>query len=122
MLLALGTRVAARAPQRVVNTVTTNVPGPQVPLYCWGQRVLAAHPYVPLGANVRVTVAIFSYDGGIFVGVTGDYDTAADIGILCEGVETGLADLVAATGRGQTEEAETGRTGATNGRAAASPS
>jgi diacylglycerol O-acyltransferase / wax synthase len=122
MLLALGTRVAARAPQRAVNTVTTNVPGPQVPLYCWGQRVVAAYPYVPLGANVRVTVAIFSYDGGIYVGVTGDYDTAADIGILCEGVETGLSDLVAATGRAQAGEEESGATGAANGRAAASPS
>jgi diacylglycerol O-acyltransferase len=122
MLLALGTRVAARAPQRAVNTVTTNVPGPQVPLYCWGQKVLAAYPYVPLAANVRVTVAIFSYDGGIYVGVTGDYDTAADIGILCGGVETGLVELLAATGRAVPEAAESGTAGASNGRAAASPS
>jgi hypothetical protein len=33
MLLALGGRVATRLPQSAVNTVTTNVPGPQYPLY-----------------------------------------------------------------------------------------
>jgi diacylglycerol O-acyltransferase len=32
MLLALGLRAATKAPQRAVNTVTTNVPGPQLPL------------------------------------------------------------------------------------------
>ncbi|HSS08917.1 MAG TPA: wax ester/triacylglycerol synthase family O-acyltransferase, partial [Acidimicrobiales bacterium] len=31
MLLSLGTRLASRAAQRNVNTVTTNVPGPQLP-------------------------------------------------------------------------------------------
>ena len=33
MLLALGMRLATRAGQRNVNTITTNVPGPQFPLY-----------------------------------------------------------------------------------------
>ena len=36
LLLALGTRVATRIPQRNVNTVTTNVPGPQHQLYLAG--------------------------------------------------------------------------------------
>ena len=35
--------------------------------------------YVPLGGHVRIGVAIFSYDGALTFGVTGDYDTAADI-------------------------------------------
>jgi diacylglycerol O-acyltransferase len=37
MLLALGMRLATRAGQRNVNTVTTNVPGPQFPLYAAGR-------------------------------------------------------------------------------------
>lgn len=72
MLLALGTRLSARVPQRMMNTVTTNVPGPQIPLYCGGRRVLEVFPFVPMGNSVPIGVAIFSYDGGIFVGVTGD--------------------------------------------------
>ena len=85
MLLALGLRTATHVPQRSVNTVTTNVPGPQRPLYAAGRRMLECFPYVPLGGHVRVGVAIFSYDGALGFGVTGDYDRAPDIGVLCSG-------------------------------------
>jgi WS/DGAT/MGAT family acyltransferase len=97
MLLALGGRVGTRLPQSSVNTVTTNVPGPQHPLYLAGRRMLEAFPFVPLGGYVRVGVAIFSYDGGINFGVTGDFDTAPDIGVLCDGIERGVADLLGTT-------------------------
>jgi diacylglycerol O-acyltransferase len=94
MLLALGTRVSARVPQRNINTVTTNVPGPQTPLYAAGRQMLRAFPYVPLAGSVRVGVAIFSYLGEINFGVTGDYDTAPDIEVLCRGIESGITELV----------------------------
>jgi WS/DGAT/MGAT family acyltransferase len=94
MLLALGGRVATRLPQTSVNTVTTNVPGPQHPLYLAGRRMLEAFPFVPLGGHVRVGIAIFSYDGGINFGVTGDLDTAPDIDVVCAGIERGVAQLL----------------------------
>jgi diacylglycerol O-acyltransferase / wax synthase len=94
MLLALGERVATRVPQRNVNTVTTNVPGPQYPLYAAGRRLLESFPYVPLGGRIRVGVAIFSYDGALNFGVTGDYDAAPDVEVLCQGIEQGMAGLV----------------------------
>jgi diacylglycerol O-acyltransferase len=95
MLLALGERVATRIPQRNVNTVTTNVPGPQFPLYAGGRRLLEAFPYVPVAGHIRIGIAIFSYDGALNFGVTGDYDTAPDLEILCDGIERGLAEMVA---------------------------
>jgi WS/DGAT/MGAT family acyltransferase len=94
MLLAVGARVAMRVPQRNLNTVTTNVPGPQHPLYLAGRRLLEVFPYVPLASNVRVGLAIYSYDGGLGFGITGDYDTAPDIGVVGRGIERGLAELV----------------------------
>jgi WS/DGAT/MGAT family acyltransferase len=94
MLLALGTRVAMRVPQRNVNTVTTNVPGPQLPLYARGRQMLEAFPFVPLASSVRVGVAIFSYNGMLNYGVTGDYDSAPDIGVLCGGIEAGMTELL----------------------------
>jgi WS/DGAT/MGAT family acyltransferase len=94
MLLALGTRVAMRIPQRNVNTVTTNVPGPQHQLYACGQAMIEAFPFVPLASTVRIGVAIFSYNGMLNYGVTGDYDTATDIGVLCSGVEAGMTELL----------------------------
>jgi WS/DGAT/MGAT family acyltransferase len=94
LLLALGTRVAMRIPQRNVNTVTTNVPGPQWQLYACGRPMLEAFPFVPLASSVRVGVAIFSYNGMLNYGVTGDYDTATDIGVLCSGIEAGMTELL----------------------------
>jgi diacylglycerol O-acyltransferase len=104
MLLALGLRAATRMPQRSVNTVTTNVPGPQRPLYAGGRRMLECLPYVPLGGHIRIGVAIFSYDGRLTFGVTGDYDEAPDIDVLCHGIEQSMRELVAAAERaGRTE-------------------
>jgi WS/DGAT/MGAT family acyltransferase len=94
MLLSLGTRAFMRIPQRSLNTVTTNVPGPQFPLYAAGRRMLEAFPYVPLAGTVRIGIAIFSYDGTLNFGVTGDFDTATDIGVLADGIEDGLAQLL----------------------------
>ena len=96
MLLSLAGRVGSRLPQSSINTVTTNVPGPQQPLYLAGRRMLEAFPFVPLGGSVRIGVAIFSYDGGINFGVTGDRDTAPDIGVLCSGIEQGISELLSA--------------------------
>jgi diacylglycerol O-acyltransferase / wax synthase len=93
MLLALGARLASKVPQRSLNTGTTNVPGPQFPLYLAGKRMLESFPYIPLFASVRVAVAIFSYNGALSFGISGDYDTAPDIDVLCAGIEHGLAQL-----------------------------
>jgi len=94
-LLALGGRLFTRVRQRSVNTGTTNVPGPQMPLYAVGRRMLKAFPYVPVFGNVRITVAIFSYDGQVTFGITGDYDTAPDIDVLARGIEDGMTELLA---------------------------
>ncbi len=97
LLLALGARVFARLPQRSVQTVTTNVPGPQRPLYAAGRRMLAARPYVPLAGTVRIGVAIFSYVGQLSFGVTGDWESVPDLDVLCAGIEEGIEELLAAS-------------------------
>ncbi|HUC36268.1 MAG TPA: wax ester/triacylglycerol synthase family O-acyltransferase [Acidimicrobiales bacterium] len=94
MLLALGMRLATRVAQHNVNTVTTNVPGPQVPLYVAGRRMIRAYPYVPLAGQIRIGVAIFSYDGSVTFGITGDRDTTADLHVLRRGIEEGMDELV----------------------------
>jgi diacylglycerol O-acyltransferase / wax synthase len=94
MLLGLGVRLATRAAQGNVNTLTTNVPGPQFPLYSAGRRMIRAFPYVPLGAQIRIGVAIFSYDGEVNFGITGDYDSTPDLQVLATGIENGLAELL----------------------------
>ena len=82
MWLALGTRAAFRTPQPLVQTVTTNVPGPRRPLYVLGRRLTALYPYVPIGNAVRISVAILSYLDTVSFGVTADYDSSARPGRL----------------------------------------
>jgi diacylglycerol O-acyltransferase / wax synthase len=90
----LGMRVMHRLPQRSVNTVTTNVPGPQFPLYCLGREMLEYFPYVPLSHGVRVSTAILSYNGRLGFGVTGDFDTVQDVGVLATAIEAGIEELL----------------------------
>ena len=94
MLLALGMRAAVRLPQSNVHTVTTNVPGPQFPLYALGRRLIEAFPYVPIANQVRIGIAIFSYMGSLNFGITGDYDTAPDLDVLAHGIEDGMRELL----------------------------
>jgi diacylglycerol O-acyltransferase len=87
------TALLRRAPQRSVNTVTTNVPGPQYPLFALGRGMLEYLPYVPLSSGVRVGVAIVSYNGHLAFGVTGDYDTAPEVHFMAERIEGQIATL-----------------------------
>jgi len=98
VLLGLGMRVASRVVTRTGNlhTVTTNVPGPQLPLYSCGRQLLRAYPYVPIAAPLRIGVAIFSYNGTVTFGITGDHDVSSDIGVLAAGITTAISDLRAA--------------------------
>jgi diacylglycerol O-acyltransferase len=93
MLLAMGARLAARSPSLGLQTGVTNVPGPQQPLYTLGRRLLESFPFVPVIGHVRISIAIFSYDGGLYIGVTGDYDSSNDIDVLTAGVEHSMAEL-----------------------------
>jgi hypothetical protein len=50
--------------------------------------MIRAFPYVPLGGQIRIGIAIFSYDGEVNFGITGDYDTTPDIDVLAGGSRT----------------------------------
>jgi diacylglycerol O-acyltransferase len=97
MVVGLVSRMAIRAahrlPQRSINTVTTNVPGPQFPLYCLGREMLEDLPFVPISHGVRVSTAILSYNGRLFFGITGDYATAPDVHVLAAAASAGIEQL-----------------------------
>src|SRR5206468_4166840 len=82
-------------PQHLVQTVTTNVPAPRFPLFILGRRMVEAYPYVPIGDNVRISIAIFSYLDRFSFGITADYSAAPDLDVLTKGIRRGLAELQA---------------------------
>jgi WS/DGAT/MGAT family acyltransferase len=94
LLLAMGGRLAARSPSLGVQTGVTNVPGPQQSLQTLGRRMLESFPFVPVIGHVRISIAIFSYDGNLYFGATGDYDSSSDIDILTAGIERSGSELL----------------------------
>jgi diacylglycerol O-acyltransferase len=70
-------RLATRI--RSYNLVVTNVPGPPVPLYLLGARLLEAYPIVPLYLNHALGIAVFSYCGRLYWGLNADWDSVADL-------------------------------------------
>jgi WS/DGAT/MGAT family acyltransferase len=93
-MMALGVAAPVRLPNQIVQTVTTNVPGPQFPIYMLGRQVVEFHPYVPITGGIQVAIAIFSYLGRLHYGLTGDFDGMPDLTCLADGIGNGLRELL----------------------------
>jgi WS/DGAT/MGAT family acyltransferase len=101
-LHALGSRLASQ-PQlgspALVNMVVTNVPGPQVPFYTGGARMLEVWPLVPTYHTVGLNLALFSYDGKLHFGLNADRDLVPDLERFGTHLEQAARDLERAVGR-----------------------
>ena len=97
-VLAQASRLAFST--RLFNLLVTNIPGPQFPLYVLGRRLQDMFPLAFLPKNHALAVAIMSYNGRIEYGLLGDYDALPDIGVIATGIESSLAELVAAAQNG----------------------
>ena len=96
-LHSLGARVASGFSQRIFNLVVTNVPGPQMPLYMAGAKMLEMVPVVPLLRNQAVAIGITSYNGGVYYGLNADRDAMPDVDTLAALIEESLDELRSAT-------------------------
>ena len=67
-----------------LNTVITNVPGPQLPLYFTGARMMALHGLGPVLDGMGIIHPVFSYDGRISVAVTACRDQLPDPAFYAE--------------------------------------
>src|SRR5262245_39343751 len=79
--------------QRSVNLVVTNVPGPPVPLYLAGARLLELFPMMPVMGNLTLVVAVLSYAGQLNLTATADRDRCPDLEVFTQGVRAALDDL-----------------------------
>jgi diacylglycerol O-acyltransferase / wax synthase len=85
--------VASQLPLSLCNIICTNVPGPQVPLYLLGRKMLSFYPYVPIGGEMGVNCAILSYNGTAYFGFTCDVGAVPDPQNLEKFVKTSFAEL-----------------------------
>ncbi len=102
-LHAMASRLAARG--RLFNFLVTNVPGPQVPIYCLGARLMGAFPFAPLAATHSYAVGLTSIDGWMNFGFTADYDALPDIENVTGFLVSSMADLVASAEAAQSRQA-----------------
>lgn len=93
-LLSLG----AQAISGPVNTIVTNVPGPQLPLYMRGARLRSIYPQAPLLDGMGLAIGLISYDGVVSWGIISDPDLVPDADVFVEMLQASLARLGAATG------------------------
>lgn len=106
--ISFAIRLAARLPQQSVVTVTTNVPGPRAPLHVLGRQVLALLPYVPIAVRLRLGVAALTYRDEAVFGVTADFTSVPDAGLLTATIERTLGALVATVDNGGLVPGDTG--------------
>jgi diacylglycerol O-acyltransferase / wax synthase len=77
-LLVLAGRLMSN-PQAGANINVTNIPGPQFPLYTGGAQLLEVWPFAPLYPSMGLGVAIVSYNGNAYFGLTADPGIVEDV-------------------------------------------
>ena len=84
--------------QPFFNLIVTNVPGPSVPLYVLGAKMLEAFPMVPLVGNQGLGVAVLSYMDQLNLGVLVDPTVCPDVDAFCDGIDEAFRALTSRIG------------------------
>lgn len=101
-LHAMAARAGAGA--RMMNVVISNVPGPQVPLYTCGVKMLEPYAVIPLAESQSLSIGVTSYNGGIFFGLNADRDAHPDLEQLARYIDESIRELEKAASELTSEE------------------
>ncbi len=85
-------RVAERIPQ-VANVVISNVPGPQVPLYLAGARMLTNFPTSIVVHGLALNITVQSFDQSMDFGLMADAQAMPDVKELAAAILVALDDV-----------------------------
>lgn len=94
------TSLMSRIPLRV-NTVVSNVPGPNIPLYVCGGKVVAIFPSSVILEGMGLNVTVISYLDRVDFGLLVDPDLVPDPWVLADQIPAALAELMEASDLGQ---------------------
>jgi diacylglycerol O-acyltransferase len=75
------------------NLVISNVPGPQVPLYCAGARLDANYPVSVITDGMGLNITVMSYCGHLDFGIVADRDQMPDLWKMIEWLGDSLEEL-----------------------------
>jgi WS/DGAT/MGAT family acyltransferase len=82
----------------LANMVCTNVPGPMIPLYTVGRRMLAHYPLIPLGWEMGISLGVTSYDQKLYFGLMADAEDGSDVKRLRDFMDQSYVELRNAAG------------------------
>jgi diacylglycerol O-acyltransferase len=88
--LALSTSSAGRPNW---NLVISNVPGPQVPLYCAGAEIVANYPISVVTDGLGLNITVMSYCGEMDFGIVSDRDQIPDLDTMLDRLRASLEEL-----------------------------
>jgi diacylglycerol O-acyltransferase len=86
VLMSLG----AQSMSGQTNTIVTNVPGPQMPLYCQGAKLKAIYPQVPLLEGLGLGIALMSYAGTVCWGFNSDPELVPDSDVFVQKIRESI--------------------------------
>ena len=79
-----------------LNVIVSNVPGPPVPLYTAGARILSISPMGPLLPGAGVNITVLSNMGNVDFGVIACRDTVPEVWRIADGLAEGVQLLLKA--------------------------
>jgi WS/DGAT/MGAT family acyltransferase len=86
---------AAGSLRPAMNLLVSNVPGPQIPLYAAGARVVSNHPVsVVHDLTGGLNITVMSYNGHLDIGVVACRRTVPDVWTITDHLRSALDELV----------------------------
>lgn len=76
------------------NVLVSNIPGPDVPLWCAGSRLVALYPVGPLADGVGLNITVISYAGTLYCGVIGCRVLVPEVDHVAHHLSDALGELV----------------------------
>ena len=76
-----------------MNLVVTNAPGPPVPLYLAGAKLLELFPVMPTMGNLTIVIGALSYDGQLNITAAADPDACPDLTVFADAVRDAMDNL-----------------------------
>jgi hypothetical protein len=82
----------------VANVVVSNVPGPRVPLYLGGSRVLGLFPLGPVMDGMGLNLTVMSHEDVLYWGLAADARAVPRLWDVAAALPRALAELMGAAG------------------------
>lgn len=87
-------RLLSRTGSEAIQLIVTNIPGIMQPRWLAGARVVAGYPFAPTAPHCPVSIALYGYDGRLFVGLDSDGTAMPDLALFEDMLRASFEEVV----------------------------